>query len=92
MFRLALPPTQTPTEWVQGFFPGVKCFGCKVNHSPPSSAEVKDEWSYTMPLFSWHGQGNVTIFYIKKPGYTNPGLQIAMVNKFCTVEPNICGS
>jgi len=30
-----------------GSFLGVKQSGCKVNHSPPSSAEVKNEWSYT---------------------------------------------
>jgi hypothetical protein len=31
----------------QGSFPGVKRPGREVNHSPPSSAEVKNEWSYT---------------------------------------------
>jgi hypothetical protein len=30
-------------QWVLGFFPG----GKTVNHSPPASAEVKNEWSYT---------------------------------------------
>jgi hypothetical protein len=28
---------------------GVKWPGCKVNHSPLSSAKVKNEWSYTSP-------------------------------------------
>jgi hypothetical protein len=31
-------------------FPGVKQQGREVNHSPPSSAEVKNEWSYTSTL------------------------------------------
>ena len=28
-------------------FPGVKRPGCEVNHSPPSSVEVKNEWRCT---------------------------------------------
>jgi hypothetical protein len=40
--RPALGPTQPPIQWVPGLFPGVKCSGCSVNHSPPSSAEVKE--------------------------------------------------
>jgi len=28
-------------------FPGVKWQGHEANHSPPSGAEVKNEWSYT---------------------------------------------
>jgi hypothetical protein len=30
--------------------------------------------------------------YIRIYRRTNPGLQIAMVTKFCTVVPKICGS
>jgi len=30
-----------------GFFPGVKGPGREANSSPPSSAEVKNEWKYT---------------------------------------------
>ena len=33
-----------------GFFPGVKQPRHVVNHSPPSSAEVKNEWKYTCPV------------------------------------------
>jgi len=36
---------QTPVQCVPWFFPGVK--QCDAGHSPPSSAKVKNEWSYT---------------------------------------------
>jgi hypothetical protein len=34
--------SQPPIQWVAGFQPGHE-----VDHSPPSSTEVKNEWSYT---------------------------------------------
>ena len=39
--------------WVS--FLGVKHPGCEVNHSSPSSAKVKNEWSYTPaePVFPY---------------------------------------
>jgi hypothetical protein len=41
--RRALGPTQPPIQWVPGAFsPGVKQPGREANHSPPSSAEVKE--------------------------------------------------
>ena len=44
--------TQVPIEWVLGFFfffcVGKKWLGnAEFNHSPHSSAEIKNEWSYT---------------------------------------------
>jgi hypothetical protein len=36
-------PTQPPVQWV----PGVKWLGRGADHLPPSSAEVKKEYSYT---------------------------------------------
>ena len=39
--------TQPTVQWVPGFFPGVKRQERKVYHSPSSSAELKNEWSYT---------------------------------------------
>jgi hypothetical protein len=40
--RMALGPTQPPTQWVPGYLSlGVKRQGREVDHSPPSSAEVK---------------------------------------------------
>jgi hypothetical protein len=42
--RTALGPTQPPIQWVQGALSlGVKRPGSEADHSPPSSAEVK-EW------------------------------------------------
>jgi hypothetical protein len=46
--RTALGPTQPTTQWVPGAISlGVKRPGCEADHSPPSSAEVKNAWSYT---------------------------------------------
>jgi hypothetical protein len=48
MFRLALGLTQAPIQWVAGALSlGVKQLGHEADHSPPSSAEVKNEWCYT---------------------------------------------
>jgi hypothetical protein len=45
--RTALGPTQLPILWVPGALSlGVELLGSESDHSPPSSAEVK-EWSYT---------------------------------------------
>jgi len=41
--RPALGPTQPPIQWV----PGVKRPGREDEHSPPSSSEVRNAWSYT---------------------------------------------
>jgi hypothetical protein len=41
--RTALEPTQTPIQWVQGGLSlGVKRPGREADHSPPTSAEVKE--------------------------------------------------
>jgi hypothetical protein len=46
--RTALGPTQPPILWVPGALSlGVKRPGREADHSPPSSAEVKNAWSYT---------------------------------------------
>jgi hypothetical protein len=47
MSRPAVLPSQPPIQWVLGFFPGVERPGREVNHSPPSSDDVKNEWSFT---------------------------------------------
>jgi hypothetical protein len=55
--RMALGPTQPPIQWVPGVLSlGVMQLGHEANHSPPSSAKVKNVWSYTStpPMFSWH--------------------------------------
>jgi hypothetical protein len=41
--RTALEPTQPPTQWVPGSLSvGVKRPGSEADHSPPSSAEVRE--------------------------------------------------
>jgi hypothetical protein len=46
--RTALGPTQPPIRWVLGALSlGVKRKWREANHSLPSSAEVKNAWSYT---------------------------------------------
>jgi hypothetical protein len=46
--RTALGPTQPPIQWVpEALSLGVKRLGREADHSPPSSAEVKNEWMYT---------------------------------------------
>jgi hypothetical protein len=46
--RPALGPTPSPIEWVPGALSlGVKRPVREADHSPPSSDEVKNAWSYT---------------------------------------------
>jgi hypothetical protein len=54
--RTALGPTEPPNQWVPGALSlGVKRPGRGADHSPPSSAEVK-EWRYTStPTIRLHG-------------------------------------
>jgi hypothetical protein len=43
MSRMALWPTQPPVQWIPGALSlGVKWLGHEADHSPPSSAEVKN--------------------------------------------------
>jgi len=52
--RPVLESTQPPLQWVSGVFTrGVKRAGRETDHSPPSSAEVKNAWSYisTPPIY-----------------------------------------
>jgi hypothetical protein len=46
--RLVLGHTQPPIQWIPGAISlGVKRPGREAVHSPPSSSEVKNAWSYT---------------------------------------------
>jgi hypothetical protein len=52
--RPAQGATQPPIQWVpEALSPQVKRPGREVDHSPPSSAEVKNAWGYTStpPIF-----------------------------------------
>jgi hypothetical protein len=54
--RPALGPTQTPIELVpEALTLGVKQPGREADHSPKSSAEVKNGWSYISTLIHLHG-------------------------------------
>jgi hypothetical protein len=53
-----LEPTSPPVRWVpRGLYPGAKRTGREIDHSPPSSAEVKNKWSKTSTprTSSWCG-------------------------------------
>jgi hypothetical protein len=53
--RLALGPTQPPIHWVLGALStGVMRPGCEADHSPPTSAEVKENVYIHSPL-NLHG-------------------------------------
>jgi hypothetical protein len=46
--RTVLGPTQPHIQWVPGALSlGAKRPGRKADHSPPTSAEVKNAWGYT---------------------------------------------
>jgi hypothetical protein len=63
--RTALGPIQPPIQRVLGaLFLGVKRPEREADHSPPSSAEVKNEWSYisTPPIRSVEAQGQLYLF------------------------------
>jgi hypothetical protein len=49
--RQALEPTQPPIQWVpRALSLGIKWPGREADHSLPSSAEIKNAWSYTSTL------------------------------------------
>jgi hypothetical protein len=58
MSRMALGPTQPPIQWVQGSLSlGVKRPGREADHSPPSSAKVKERvelYLHSPNTPSWH--------------------------------------
>ena len=71
-----------PIQWLPAAaFPGLERPGCKAGHSPPSSAEVKNEWSYTSaPSVCFHNayrnkfsfarflqQCSVSVFWVMAP-------------------------
>jgi len=53
---LALGLTHPPVQWVLGISSGLKGSRLGVNHPPPSSGEVRNEWSCTsIPLLCLRG-------------------------------------
>jgi hypothetical protein len=55
--RPALGPTQPLIQWDVGSFPGIKQPGREVDHSPPTSAEVKgvELYLHSPNTSSWRG-------------------------------------
>jgi hypothetical protein len=57
--RMALGPAQPPIQWILGALSlGVKWPGHEADHSPPSSAEVKEcveLYLHSPNMPSWHG-------------------------------------
>jgi len=54
--RPVLGPTQPPTQWVLGLFPGSKAAGTWRWPPTPSSAEVKEReelYLYSWPVLGW---------------------------------------
>jgi hypothetical protein len=63
----ALAPTKPYIQWVPWFLPRGKVIGTSSCHSPPSSVEVKNWWSYTSdPSICLHGvdRDEFTFLYI----------------------------
>jgi len=55
-----------------GCFPGVRRREHEVNHSPPSIAEVKNEWRYTSASpICLHGVGRENITFTFVPCYSS---------------------
>jgi hypothetical protein len=65
MSRTVLGPTQPPNQWAIGALSlGLKRPVREADHSPPSSAEVNNAWSYTStPPIRLHG---VVLIYISE--------------------------
>jgi hypothetical protein len=84
--RTALGPTQPPIQWIPGALSlGIKRPGREADHSPPSSAEVKNAWSYTSTprnvFMAWclvKHRGKFTFTYLLQVG----SLQVFR-SKFC---------
>jgi hypothetical protein len=52
-YELFFPSPWHP-DWLRGSSPGLKRLGHVADHSPPSSAEVKNKWIYTStPLYAF---------------------------------------
>jgi len=67
MCRPAMGPTKPPVHWIPGvLLLGVKWLRHEADHSAPSMAKAKNEWSYTSALHtsSWYAQGKLYHSYL----------------------------
>jgi hypothetical protein len=61
MSRWALEAMQPSVQWELGFFPQGELLSCRADCSPPSSAKVKSDWSYTAASHMYiHSMGKDT--------------------------------
>ena len=70
--RLALAPTQPAVKWVPGLSGGKVRPGRAADHSPPSSAAVMEEYSYTSTHTLGHTgpvTGSLYLFYLYHSPY-----------------------
>jgi hypothetical protein len=70
-------------------FPGVKRPGHEANHSSPSSAKVKNEWSYTStPSVCLHGvdREDFILFYL----YFYPSKQVSVWRLMRVIHSSFC--
>jgi len=74
------PPPSRLCNGFRGSYPEVKRPGSKVDHSPPSSAVVTNEWRYTFtPPISPHGVGreNFSTYTVEQsPSFISAGLTV----------------
>jgi len=52
--QTGLGPIQPPSQWLSEFTSGVKRLQHEADRSPPTSAEVKNQWSYTSTPIRLH--------------------------------------
>ena len=69
MSKPSLGPTKPPIQWVPGFFPGggVKWLELEADHSPPSNADITNEWSrISTPPIRLYGVDRQDLVYLTK--------------------------
>ena len=79
--------------WYRGSFPGVQRPGRRVDHSPPSSPQVKNEWSYTsVTPISLHGVNRDDFTFLRRYGNmlrtgVNCGILLRLMNleRYCAL-------
>jgi hypothetical protein len=84
--RTALGSTQPPIQWVPGGLSlGIKWPDHESDHSPPSSVQVKNAWSYTStPQYAFMAwclvkhRDNFTLIFLK---FKQPQLSLIGLNK-----------
>jgi len=71
--QTSLRAIQPPSQWLSGFNPGVNWLGHEADHSSPTSAEVKNQWSYasTPPIRLRDDRHNFTLF-LHHISFSNP--------------------